>query len=74
MKGELKVKLEMAKFLQGTLDEMAPQAKGRSSETAKEFAEFFSKVQFQFGFEMLINLDHPLTSVFSTRFEIPARK
>lgn len=44
MKGELKVKLEMAKFLQQTLDEMAPQAKGRSSQEAKDFAEFIDKV------------------------------
>lgn len=44
MKSELKVKLEMAKFLQETLDEMAPVAKGRSSQTAKDFAEFISKV------------------------------
>lgn len=45
MKGELKVKLEMAKFLQETLDEMAPQATGRSSQTAKEFAEFIQKIR-----------------------------
>lgn len=45
MKGELKVKLEMAKFLQETLDVMAPQAKGRSSQTAKEFAEFIQKIR-----------------------------
>lgn len=40
----MKVKLEMAKFLQQTLDDMAPEAKGRSSEQAKEFAEFIEKV------------------------------
>lgn len=35
----------MAKFLQTTLDEMALQSKGEShSERAKEFAEFFEKV------------------------------
>jgi len=44
MKQSLKVKLEMAKFLQETLDDMAVQGKGRSSEAAKEFAEFFVKV------------------------------
>lgn len=44
MKGELKVKLEMAKFLQQTLDDMAPQAKGRSSQSAKDFSEFIVKV------------------------------
>ncbi|XP_021919611.1 mitochondrial proton/calcium exchanger protein isoform X2 [Zootermopsis nevadensis] len=45
MKQALKVKLEMAKFLQQTLDGMAVQGKGRSSEAAKEFAEFFVKVR-----------------------------
>lgn len=45
MKQSLKVKLEMAKFLQQTLDDMAVQGKGRSSEAAKEFAEFFIKVR-----------------------------
>lgn len=45
MKQALKVKLEMAKFLQQTLDDMAVQGKGRSSEAAKEFAEFFVKVR-----------------------------
>jgi LETM1 and EF-hand domain-containing protein 1 len=45
MKQSLKVKLEMAKFLQQTLDDMAVQGKGRSSEAAKEFSEFFIKVR-----------------------------
>ncbi|ODN05624.1 LETM1 and EF-hand domain-containing protein 1, mitochondrial [Orchesella cincta] len=45
MKAELKVKLEMAKFLQQTLDEMAPQAKGRSSEDAKDFSLFIEKIR-----------------------------
>lgn len=48
MKQSLKVKLEMAKFLQQTLDEMAVQAKDKdhSSKAAKQFAEFFEKVIF----------------------------
>jgi LETM1 and EF-hand domain-containing protein 1 len=50
MKQALKVKLEMAKFLQQTLDDMAVQGKGRSSEAAKEFAEFFVKVRCHFRF------------------------
>jgi LETM1 and EF-hand domain-containing protein 1 len=50
MKQALKVKLEMAKFLQQTLDDMAVQGKGRSSEAAKEFAEFFVKVKCRFSF------------------------
>ena len=45
MKKELKLKLELAKFLQNTLDEMSLQAKGEThSNKAKEFAEFFNKV------------------------------
>lgn len=45
MKQQLKLKLEMAKFLQTTLDEMSLQAKGEShSNRAKEFAQFFDNV------------------------------
>ncbi|KAG7163447.1 Mitochondrial proton/calcium exchanger protein-like 1 [Homarus americanus] len=50
MKKRLKVKLEMAKFLQQTLDTMAVQAKGRRSESAKEFVQFFEKVTKTGGF------------------------
>lgn len=39
------VKIEMAKFLQKTLDEMAVQSSDHRSEKAKEFAEFFYKVR-----------------------------
>ncbi|XP_050303161.1 mitochondrial proton/calcium exchanger protein isoform X3 [Anthonomus grandis grandis] len=45
IKQNLKVKLEMAKFLQGTLDDMAVQHKERYSEKAKEFVEWFTKVR-----------------------------
>lgn len=45
LKATLKVKLEMAKFLQQTLDEMAVSGDGTKSRTAKEFAEFFAKVR-----------------------------
>lgn len=45
MKTALKVKLEMAKFLQQTLDEMALKGSGHQSNTAREFAEFFAKVR-----------------------------
>ncbi|KAI5706508.1 hypothetical protein M8J75_008806 [Diaphorina citri] len=45
MKQSLKVKLEMAKFLQKTLDNMGVAGKGRSSESAKEFSEFYEKVR-----------------------------
>lgn len=46
MKSSLKVKLETAKFLQDTLDEMAVQRKGdKKSETAREFSTFFEKIR-----------------------------
>lgn len=46
IKSQLKVKLDMAKFLQQTLDDMAFQAKGEShSEEAKKFAKFFEEVR-----------------------------
>lgn len=45
IKQNLKVKLEMAKFLQGTLDEMAVQHKERYSDRAKEFLDWFQKVR-----------------------------
>jgi LETM1 and EF-hand domain-containing protein 1 len=48
MKKSLKVKLEMAKFLQKTLDEMALKrtvGSRRQSYTAKEFAEFCIKIR-----------------------------
>ncbi|KAJ8920446.1 hypothetical protein NQ315_005314 [Exocentrus adspersus] len=45
MKQGLKVKIEMAKFLQETLDDMAVQHKDRYSDKAKEFMEWFNKVR-----------------------------
>lgn len=46
MKQALKVKLEMAKFLQQTLDNMSLQSKsGHHSESAKNFVMFFEKVR-----------------------------
>lgn len=44
-RNQLKVKLEMAKFLQKTLDEMDMQNKERNSEEAKDFVNFFNKVR-----------------------------
>lgn len=44
-RNQLKVKLEMAKFLQKTLDEMDMQNKEHSSEEAKDFVLFFNKVR-----------------------------
>lgn len=45
IKQNLKVKLEMAKFLQETLDDMAVQHKDHHSDSAKEFSEWFQKVR-----------------------------
>lgn len=45
IRSSLKLKLEMAKFLQGTLDEMQVQHKDRYSQSAKEFTEWFHKVR-----------------------------
>lgn len=45
LKQSLQVRLEMAKFLQKTLDEMAVQHKDHRSEDAKQFAEFFEKIK-----------------------------
>lgn len=45
-KSQLKLKIEMAKFLQNTLDELSVHAKGEAhSHTAKEFATFFEKIR-----------------------------
>ncbi|CAL1292169.1 unnamed protein product [Larinioides sclopetarius] len=42
----LRLKIEMAKFLQDTLDEMAVKTKGEThSHNAKEFAEFFERIR-----------------------------
>ncbi|OTF70549.1 LETM1 and EF-hand domain-containing protein anon-60Da, mitochondrial-like protein [Euroglyphus maynei] len=46
IKQELKLKLDMAKFLQTTLDEMTLQARGEShSNRAKEFKQFFDNIR-----------------------------
>lgn len=45
IKQSLKVKLEMAKFLQQTLDDMALQSTDHNSQQAKEFAEWFIRVR-----------------------------
>lgn len=54
MKQSLKMKLEMAKFLQQTLDEMAVTGKGHSSKAAKDFVEFFEKVMYCLAFFYLV--------------------
>lgn len=45
IKQNLKVKIEMAKFLQKTLDDMTVQHKEHRSEAAKEFSEFFQRLR-----------------------------
>nr|XP_027204065.1 mitochondrial proton/calcium exchanger protein-like [Dermatophagoides pteronyssinus] len=46
IKQELKLKLDMARFLQTTLDEMTLQARGEShSNRAKEFKQFFDNIR-----------------------------
>lgn len=45
IKQNLKVKIEMAKFLQKTLDDMTVQQKGHRSEAAKQFFLFFQRVR-----------------------------
>lgn len=45
LRTNLKVKLEMAKFLQQTLDEMSVKGKGHKSNTAKDFADFFVQIR-----------------------------
>lgn len=46
----LKIKLEMAKFLQKTLDEMDVQHKDHSSEEAREFIKFFNRLRSSGGY------------------------
>lgn len=45
LKQALKVRLEMAKFLQTTLDDMSVQSKHKDSEAAQSFTEFFKKIK-----------------------------
>ena len=45
IRNRLKVKLEMAKFLQDTIEETALQKKGAKGEAASKFASFLDKVQ-----------------------------
>lgn len=64
MKQSLKVKLEMAKFLQQTLDDMAVESKGHKSEAAKEFHDFMLKVKSQIvSFFHLFLHKHPVLPV-----------
>lgn len=44
MKAELRVKLEMAKFLQDTIEEIALRNKAAQSNATEEFSTFFQKV------------------------------
>lgn len=44
LKAELRVKLEMAKFLQDTIEEIALRNKAAQSNATEEFSTFFQKV------------------------------
>ena len=44
LKGELRVKLEMAKFLQDTIEEIALRNKAAQGNVTEEFSTFFQKV------------------------------
>ena len=44
MRKKLKVKLEMAKFLQDTIEETALQRKGAKGESVQEFVNFMERV------------------------------
>lgn len=46
MKKELRVKLELAKFLQDTIEEMALKNKAAKGNVTKDFSTFFQKVNF----------------------------
>lgn len=45
MKKELRVKLELAKFLQDTIEEMALKNKAAKGNVTKDFSTFFQKVK-----------------------------
>lgn len=44
MKKQLRVKLELAKFLQDTIEEMALKNKAAKGNVTKDFSTFFQKV------------------------------
>lgn len=48
MKKELRVKLELAKFLQDTIEEMALKNKAAKGNVTKDFSTFFQKVKIFF--------------------------
>jgi len=56
MRRQLKAKLEYARFLQKTLDEMGPRDKGHWSKSASEFVHFFNSVK-KTGAEEVTNKD-----------------
>lgn len=50
LKQNFKMKIEMAKFLQQTLDDMSVQSKEHRSQSAKEFSEFFQRLRTSRGY------------------------
>ena len=73
-------KLEYAKFLQKTLDEMAPKGKGRDSKSASDFVNFYQKMKTQgtgivnneeiLKFSKLFEDDITLGIIFSSKSNI----
>ena len=55
LRAKFKVKLEMAKFLQDTIEETALQRKGAKGEEATQFVNFMEKVR-----ETIASLSHSL--------------
>lgn len=53
LKTELRVKLEMAKFLQDTIEEIALRNKAAQGNVTEEFSTFFQKVGLNCGFIMI---------------------
>ena len=61
---QLVAKLEYAKFLQKTLDEMAPTDKNRSSQSARDFVNFYQEIKAGTG-----KVDNEKIKKFSKLFE-----
>lgn len=62
LKAELRVKLEMAKFLQDTIEEIALRNKAAQSSATEEFSTFFQKVGVSGDFTERVRLAASLPS------------
>ena len=67
LKKELRVKLELAKFLQDTIEEMALKNKAAKGNATKDFSAFFQKVQYS-PCHMMIQM----SSTMSLFFPLPS--